>query len=603
MHDHDWERKMQMAGLIVRALKGGMRFLADEWRRGTLWVNLIGMAHGNIARDMSWAELLEERARQHPHKRFLIYRDETFTYREMDANACRVADFLRTLGGGRGKGLGIFMKNSPRFLDIFCGSQKIGMYSVPMNPAMKADGLKYVIEHSDIEFLVLDAELLPSFLPIAHAVSLTAVIVDDIEPEARGLDIPPGAHRLSAAYIAQIPTADPGLGYDPADMCLILYTSGTTGQRKGVVYRYHNTGVKKLCLMGGALLSADDIYYTPLSLIHANALFLTVTSAMAVGATVALARRFSASAFWDEIRACDATIFNTLGAMIPILMKQPEQATDLRHKVRRVLSAACPADMWTTFEQRFGVMLYEGYGAVDGGGKGIINFGSAPIGSLGRSMPGIATIRIVDADGRDVPDGTTGELLFKASDAKSRVEYYKNAEASNEKVKGGWLYTGDLVRRDARGYLYFVGRNKESMRIGGENVSAYEVEHVILQHPAVEDVAVYAVPSDMAEDEIMASIKLVEGQTLEPQALLAFLADRLERFAVPRYVRIVTEFPMTHTHRIIKPELEQIGVTPDTYDAKARRRADPETETPHKSPSSGSAPRARQNGKRAPQGG
>ncbi|HPA07249.1 MAG TPA: AMP-binding protein [Methanoregulaceae archaeon] len=592
-----------MAGLAVRAIKGGLCFLTDEWRRGTLLANLIGLAAGNIARDMSWAELLEERARQHPHKRFLTYRDETFTYRVMDANADRAADFLVRLGGGRGKGLGIFMKNSPRFLDIFFGSQKIGMYSVPMNPALKADGLKYIITHSDIDILVLDAELLPSFLPIAQEVALKAVIVDDIETEARGFEIPPGMHRLGAAYTAPIPTAAPSRGYDPADMCLILYTSGTTGQRKGVVYRYHNTGVKKICLMGGTLLTRDDIYYTPLSLIHANALFLTMTCAMAVGATVALSRRFSASAFWDEIRSCDATIFNTLGAMIPIIMKQPERTTDRRHKVRRVLSAACPADMWPVFEQRFGVMLYEGYGAVDGGGKGIINFGSAPIGSLGRPMPGIATIRIVDAEGRDAPDGMPGELLFKAGDAKSRVEYYKNDDASNEKVRDGWLYTGDLVRRDAKGYLYFVGRNKESMRIGGENVSAYEVEHVILQHPAVEDAAVYAVPSDMAEDDIMASIKLVQGQNLDPPALLAFLGDRLERFAVPRYVRIVTEFPMTHTHRIIKPELEQVGVTPDTYDAKAHRSASPDTGATRHSPSSGCAPRERRNKKQASQGG
>lgn len=573
MSENNYARKIKMIGFFAHAAKGLTGFWADEWRRGTLLANLKELPRGSIAEDMSWADLLEERAGQIPQKNFLLYRDEVFTYRDMNNNANRAAAFLRRLGGAIGRGIGIFMKNSPRFLDIFFGAQKIGMYIVPMNPAMKAEGLKYVISHSDIDILVLDAELLSSFIPAAGSVSLKAVIVDDIEPEAKDFDIPKDMHLLSTAYMAHnIPADFPGKGYRKEDMCLILYTSGTTGQRKGVVYRYNNTGVKKLCLMGCVFLRPEDIYYTPLSLIHGNALFLTMTSALAVGATVALSRRFSASAFWDEVRSFKATIFNTLGAMIPIIMKQPEKATDRIHSVTRVLSAACPADMWPVFEKRFGVMLYEGYGAVDGGGKGIINFGNAPIGSLGRPLPGVATIRIVDSDGRDVPDGTPGELIFKAGDSKSRVEYYKNEEASNEKVRDGWLYTGDLVRRDKRGYLYFVGRNKESMRIGGENVSAYEVEHVILQHPSVEDAAVYAVPSEMAEDEIMTSVKLVDGQTLEPQALIGFLAEKLERFAVPRYVRFVSEFPMTHTHRIIKPELERIGVTPDTYDAKGVKR-------------------------------
>jgi crotonobetaine/carnitine-CoA ligase len=183
-------------------------------------------------------------------------------------------------------------------------------------------------------------------------------------------------------------------------------------------------------------------------------------------------------------------------------------------------------------------------------------------------MPGVGTLRIVDAQGRDVPPGVPGELIFKVSGSGGKVEYYKNTDAANEKVHNGWLYTGDLVRRDAQGFLYFVGRNTEFMRRGGENVSAYEVEHAIMEHPTVEDVAVYAVPSELAEDEIMASIKLVQGASVKPQELVDFMQEKLERFAVPRYIRFVEEFPMTSTHRIIKKELENIGVTQDTYDVQ-----------------------------------
>jgi crotonobetaine/carnitine-CoA ligase len=326
--------------------------------------------------------------------------------------------------------------------------------------------------------------------------------------------------------------------------------------------------VKKLCAVSGVTLSSDDVYYTPLALIHGNALFLTVTLAMGVRATVALSRKFSASRFWDEVRGYGATVFNTLGSMIPILMKQPERPNDRDNKVRFVLSAACPADMWEAFEKRFGVKIYEGYGAVDGGGKGVMNFGTAPVGSIGKPPAALGKFRLVDENGGDVAKGVPGELIFEARDGGSRVEYYKNEKASSEKIRDGWLYTGDLMRMDEKGYLYFVGRNTESMRRGGENISAYEVEHVIMKHPAVEDVAVYAVPSELAEDEIMASVKLVGGKTLEPGELIAFLEDKLAKFAIPRYLRFVKEFPMTSTHRIIKKELQKSGVTPDTFDSR-----------------------------------
>jgi crotonobetaine/carnitine-CoA ligase len=548
-------------------------FLKEELRRGTLMTNLKGFSAKDIVEDMSWSDLLEERACMVPYKTFLMYKNERFTYAQMDANANRMANFLLSKGGGKGLGLAIFMKNSPRFLDIFFGAQKIGMYLVPLNPELKGDNLKYVIEHSDVSFLALDAELLDGFTPIASSVKLKGVFVDDIEEESRGISIPSSIIRLSEAYAPRASTVKPKTGYNKQDMCLIMYTSGTSGRRKGVVYRYYNTTVKKLCIMSNVILNSDDVCYTPLALIHGNALFLTITTAMAAKASVALSRKFSASKFWEEVCTYNATTFNTLGSMIPILMKQPPKPNDADNKVRYVLSAACPAEMWGPFEKRFGLKIYEGYGAVDGGGKAIMNFGTAPAGSLGKPIPPAkpGEMRLVDAQGKDVPTGTPGELIFKVSGSKGRVEYYKNEEASNEKVHDGFLYTGDLVRMDEQGYLYFVGRNTESMRRGGENVSAYEVEHAIMEHPAVEEVAVYAVPSELAEDEIMASIKLVQGQSVKPQKLIAFMQDKLERFAVPRYIRFVSEFPMTNTHRIIKKELEKIGVTNDTYDSQKNK--------------------------------
>lgn len=529
---------------------------------------------------MSWAALLEERAAQFPDKTFLLYENERFTYSQMDQNANKVANLIKSFGGVQGKGIGIFMKNSPRYLDVFFGVQKIGMYVVPLNPELKGDGLQYVIDHSDVEFLVVDGELFETLEAVKKNLpKLRHVFVNDCEPGTKDIKVPFGIKKLSAAR--EYPGTNPGVGYNLEDKCLIMYTSGTTGRAKGVVYRYGRSSVKKLSLLSGLFVKSDDVYYTAMQLCHGNAMFLTVTFSLAGGSTVALARKFSASRFWEDIRCYNVTIFNVIGSMVPILMKQPPGPLDSQNHVRCVISAACPADMWEAFEKRFGLTIYEGYGAVDGGGKVIMNIGTGPVGSIGKPSKSIGEIRLIDSHGKDVKKGEPGELVFvlgnkkknseKKNESGDGVEYYKNEQATGEKNKDGFLYTGDLLRSDEKGYLYFVGRNTESMRKGGENVSAFEVEHVIMDHPAVEEVAVYAVPSEMAEDEIMASIKLVEGMTLDPKELMAFLKDRLAKYAVPRYIRFVTEFPMTNSFRVVKKELEKIGVTPDTFDAQKNK--------------------------------
>lgn len=560
-------RRRQMA-LARAAAKSAVGLAAEQIAHGRFFEDMRAWRQGKHT-DISWADLLERRAGQVGEKTFLKYRDEAFTYRQMDENANRAAHFLLQLGGSQGKGLGIFMRNSPRFLDLFFGAQKIGMYLVPINPELKGEGLVYLVNHSDIEILAADAELLSSIQPVAGRFEkISTIVVDDIEKEAEGIAIPEEMKRLAAAY--DMPLENPGIGHNPDDICLIIYTSGTTGPPKGVVYRYRTSSVRRLMFLARIFVDKNDTYYTCLPLCHGNALFITTTFTLAAKATLALSRKFSASRFWDEIRHYDVTLFNTIGSIIPILMKQPEKKNDAGHRVRAVFSAACPAEMWEAFENRFGVTLYEGYGAVDGGGKGIMNLGTAPVGSLGKPVGGAKSIRIADENGNPVLPGQVGELMFKMKEGAGSVEYYKNPEASREKSGDGWLRTGDLVRSDEYGFLYFVGRNTESMRKSGENVSAYEVEHAILEHPAVEDAAVYAVPSEMGEDEIMAAVKKVDGRELTGPELRAFLSERLAKYAVPRYIRFVDEFHKTTSHRIIKKVLEEEGVTGDTFDALSK---------------------------------
>jgi len=566
---HPIRQTIQRFRLFGATVFGFTRFIAeDASRKG--WMAAIKNLPGKAADDLSWAELLEERAATNPSKPFLLYGDETITYAAMDQNANRAANFFMELGGGKGKGVGILMQNSPRFLDIFLGAQKIGMYTVPINPNLMGDALAYVINHSDIEYLVLDAKLLDTFMGIEGELRrLKFVLVNDFETDK--IHIPNDMMLLSQAW-AKMPSWNPDIGFDRSDICLILYTSGTTGPPKGVVHRYRSTGVKRLTLLSRTVLKPDDVYYTCLPLCHGNALLATFTMSLGIGGTMVLSRKFSPRRFWNEIRQSGATVFNTIGSMIPILLKQPEHEDDRKNRVRIVLSTTCPDDMWGRFEDRFGVRLYEGYGMFEDGGKGLMNFGTAPRGSLGKPSAGLGkSVRIIDDTGAEVPIGLPGELAFKADDRRRLTEYYKDEAASRDRVKGGWVHTGHLVRADKKGFLYFVGRTNESMRKDGENISAYEMEHLIMKHPAVEEVAVYPIQSESGEDEIMAAVKPVSGESIDPGGLIEFLSDKMARFARPRYIRFVDNFPKTASHRIIKSKLQSEGITADTVDAMANQ--------------------------------
>jgi len=556
----------QVIGRVAKGMGGAMR---DEWQRGTLGQTLrlsFRKKTLRFAEDLSHAGLLEEKAAQFGDRPFLIFEGNTLSYRQMNESADKAAAFLADLGGGPGSHVALMMKNSPRWLHVFFGAQKLGMAAVPVNTALRGNQLQYVINHSDASILVIDRDLYEHYERVKGDIENEIIVV--VNPE-NDEETPEDTRSLSEAFSGNAGFTRPPVSAREGDICMLMYTSGTTGMPKGVVTRYGNTSIKVLGIVARLNLDSDDVYYTCFPLFHANALVLTVTTALHAGAKVALSTRFSASRFWEEIYETGSTVFNGLGAMIPILMKQPVKEVEKKNRVRYVLSAACPADMWGPFEKRFGLEIIEGYGAVDGGGLIIMNWGQAPKGSLGRPLG--SKVRVVDDEMCDAPVGVPGELISWVGNRESGVEYYKNEKAGSQKVRDGWLHTGDLVYKDEKGFLYYVGRKSEFLRRRGENVSAYEVEHAILQHPDVLECAVYAVPSDLAEDDIMAAIVPSEGKDPDPANLRKYLEDHLARFAIPRYYRVMKELPKTETHRVIKNVLEKEAITEDTIDLEPAR--------------------------------
>ena len=508
-----------------------------------------------------FSDFIDHQSRVQGGSPYVLHEDRLVSYEDFGRATCRAANGLAAIGARPGDGLAVLMANCVEYLYLFYGMPRGGFYSVPINTGLKGDGLKYVLTNSDVKYLVVDEDLYPKAAELGGRVgAIEKVIVRRITEAS----LPPGTIDLKDMLEAS--PDNPGLALDPEAITYLMYTSGTTGFPKGVVNRNRQANIQGMVGLCSLIYQPDDVLYTALPLFHANALILTAGFAMAAGLPFGLEKRFSASGFWDSVRKYGGTSFNALGAMVPILMKQPERPDDVDNPVRMVFTAACPANLWEPFEKRFGVKIFEGYGAVDGGGVLIMNLGNAPVGSMGKLI-NVSEWKLIDDDGKEVPQGEVGELVTKVTDKKTGgVEYYKNPEASSEKVRGEWLHSGDLMYADPEGNLYFVDRKSDSMRRRGENISSFEVENMVEKHPDVAECAAFGVPSELGEDEVMIWVKPKDSVELDITDLIRHCARNMAYFMVPRYVDLVDDIPRTGTLRVQKSEMKRQGVTERTWD-------------------------------------
>jgi len=508
----------------------------------------------------TWIDLIEHQAETRGQKPYILYEDSKITFTEFAQATRKVANWLMELGARPGDGIAIMMANCPEFLYLFRGVPRIGMYSVPVNVNLKGEGLRFILQNSDVRYLAIDDVLYPR---VAELGELPGQLEKVFVRRTTSEPLPPGTMDLDQWQKAS--DKRPEHDIDMNAMAYIIYTSGTTGFPKGVVTRHTGLNIQGFMALTNLLVKPDDILYTCLPLFHANALILTSGWALCAGVPFVLDKRFSASRFWDTLRHYGCTQFNAIGAMIPILMKQPERPDDGDNPVRLVISAACPANLWEAFEKRFNVKIWEAYGAVDGPAL-IINFGNAPIGSVGKPLGNIEW-KLVDDEDREVPQGQVGELVVKVPERTDRpVEYYKNPEASERKARGGWVHTGDLFYCDKEGNLYFVDRKEDFIRRRGENISSFEVESVVEKYPGVAECAAFGVRSELGEDEVMIWVKPKAGVQLDLKDLIRYCAANMAYFMVPRYIDVVDEIPRTETLRAIKREMKARGVTERTWD-------------------------------------
>jgi len=498
---------------------------------------------------------------------FLSIAGARWSHRDAAAAAARCGAALRRAGIERGDRVAVLSGNRVELLEVVLGCGWIGAAAVPINTASMGPQIEYVLADSGARLLVIEAGLVERLAPTdLRRTALQSIwIVGDAVPGVVAPSLPSRLFPTEADSTAPAEVL-------PGETLAILYTSGTTGPAKGVTCphaQFHAWGENTARILG---VTADDVLCTTLPLFHINALNCYAQAALS-GARVVFEARFSVSGFWPAMHAAEATVVYLLGAMVPILLAQPESDAERTHRVRIGLGPGVPAAAGQAFRARTGVALVEGYGSTE------TNFviarpADAPSdGRMGWLQPGFDA-RVVDEHDAVLPDGQAGELVLRA-DAPFAFSggYFNRPEETVRAWRNLWFHTGDRVVRDADGAFRFVDRLKDSIRRRGENISSYEVEQALLGHPAVAAAAVYPVASELGEDDVMAALVARPGQAIDAAEIARHCESRLPRFAIPRYIDVVAELPRTENGKVQKFRLRERGITATAWDRVARRDA------------------------------
>jgi carnitine-CoA ligase len=490
------------------------------------------------------------------------------------AAAGLTADTLHSAGLRRGDLVMLTARNTPPYLICWLALAGLGAVTVAVNPRSSAAELAGLLRQTEPRALISDAGL---------AAVVAEATGDGADPPV--LDVPlldvaelvpdlaDPAAMASAARGARLPGARlPGAGVSPGDPAVLIPTSGTTGRSKLVIQTHRAYAMAGEGFGFWMDLTAADRLMTSLPLFHVNAPAYSVMGSLACGAGLVLLERFSASGFLDAARRHGATEFNAIGAMLEILMRQPERPDDADTPLRLCYTGPAPErERQLEMERRFGLRIVVGYAMSESPYGLIWARGTRPFGTLGsvRQHPVLGPVnqaRVVAPSGADLGPGESGELLLR--NPVVTPGYWGMPEETARVIADGWLHTGDLVTVGADGTYTFVSRIKEVIRRRGENLSPLEVEEVLAEHPAVLECAVVGVPSELTEEEVKAFVVAADGRAPDFADLHAFAAGRLAAFKVPRYWQLVDALPRTPTSRVAKHRLPA-GHPTGEYDAEA----------------------------------
>ncbi len=510
------------------------------------------------------ADLIEIRAEQQPDLDVLTFEhlsldggatpDEVRTYQQLDTNANRMAAWLINNGVRKGDRFVIMLRNHPEFVEAMIAASITGAVFVPVDPRTRGDKLVFMVNDSGScgivcgDYALAEVATARTRMPTLNWV----LALDSREPGNPAIADFPAVVPLRQVIDTPVPRVEP-VPVTLDDPIQIIYTSGTTGDPKGIVgrnKRFGGTG-----LMGGLFGYQDDERpYTGLSFTHSNAQATALCPALFSGYRAVFSRRFTKSKLWDVVRKYGCTSFSVLGGMATAIYSEAAKPDDADNPVRLVISGGMPAGIWEAFEKRFGVEVFEIYGASDGGGMAFRRPGDGPVGSFGKAMPGYE-MKILDEQGNACAPGVVGEICCRAepeSPMTVEVDYFGNPEAARQKVRAGWNHSGDMGHSDADGWLYFDYRKGGGIRHNGDFINPGFVEKVVAEDAQVDDVFVFGVPAASGapgEKDVVAAIVPVDQAGFDPVAVFRTCRAGLEPNFVPSYLLVVDEIPKTASEK------------------------------------------------------
>lgn len=500
-------------------------------------------------------DLLAQRATERPDAAFVVTPEGEHSYADVHAAAARFAGLLARQGIVQGDHVALIAGNGVAFLIAWFGINLCGAVAVTLNNQLLGDGMRYSIAQSDARLLVVDHDWesgRAAQLDAAQA-ALPRLLID-----------------RDSVFGRDVAAIDAPATLPASAACTILYTSGTTGLPKGVVNSHNAYMAAGRATVRALGITKDDRILVFLPLFHVNPQMYAVMSALTTGAVLILLPKFSAASFFDDAVRFGATGFTFVGTVLSILASRHEgERRD--HRMRFCFGGGAPNPTWQAVEQRFGVKVHEAYGMTEVGGWSTANTVEASrFGSCGRPRADLE-VRVVDADDQILPPGQLGEIVVRPREPDTILTgYYKKPEQMLDACRNLWFHSGDLGSFDDDGFLFYRGRMKELIRRSGEMISPVEIETVLRRMGEVADCAVVAVPDAVTGDEIKAVI-VCTGE-IAPTAVQAFLAERLARFLLPRYIEFAPAIPKTETEKVQRNKLQYLDAR--VHDLKSGRRVD-----------------------------
>jgi long-chain acyl-CoA synthetase len=496
---------------------------------------------------MTLKELLAERAKKLGKKTYLYWEDLEISYEGLWQIARSIGHHLIQRGIRKNDKVCILLYNRPEYVYCLYGVTAAGAVLVPINSQFKPDEAQYILKNSDAKILITS----PEFKDLVNLVrpqcpELKEVIMLDEEVAGTTLfqELLEPAKKFEEREVKD------------EDIAGIIYTSGTTGYPKGVLLTHRNYTVNADQVAAAAQMTEKDRFLCILPLFHVNGQIVTTLAPLFAGGSMILLKGFSPKEFLPKLARFRATAFSGVPTVYAILNNLPDAEQYDLSQLRFCICGAAPmpVEVFETFERKYKAFILEGYGLSEGTCASSINplGGKRKIGSIGVPLAG-QELKIFDERDRELPSGKIGEIVVRGENVMQG--YYQNEEATKETLRGGWLHTGDLGYVDPDGYFFIVGRKKEMIIRGGENIYPKEIEEVLYRHPAVAEAAVVGVPDKIWGEEVAAFIVLKPEAELKAQEVIDYCKAHLANYKCPRRVEFTESFPKTATGKIQKNKI------------------------------------------------